>query len=182
MTDLIRPIFIVGCPRSGTTLVQCILSASSEAFSLPETHFFSHVLQAISSLPETPVVQKDIRFACDAFETEAELTLPASFWAELESRPGLKALDIFLAVVEHYRPAPELRAIEKTPRHVLHLDTIATAFPDAVFVNVVRDPIARMQSMYMHQHFQTQRLFVRPVLVDRRLADLRFRRNRIDAG
>jgi Sulfotransferase family len=141
MNGLTRPIFVVGCPRSGTTLVQCILSASAEAFSLPETHFFSHVLQAINSSPETAIGQKEIRLASEAFETEAELTLPASFWATFESRPGLTALDIFLAVVEHFRPAPELRAIEKTPRHVLHLDTIAAAFPDAVFVDVVRDPI-----------------------------------------
>jgi hypothetical protein len=141
VSGLSRPIFVVGCPRSGTTLVQCILSASSEAFSLPETHFFSYVLAAIDSVPEAPVGQREVRSAREAFETEAEVTLPASFWSALESRPGLKALDIFLAVVEHYRPAPELRAIEKTPRHVLHLDSIAATFPDAVFVEVVRDPI-----------------------------------------
>jgi Sulfotransferase family len=143
VSGLSRPIFVVGCPRSGTTLVQCILSASSEAFSLPETHFFSHVLLAMSSTPETPVGRKEIRCAREAFETEAELTLPASFWSALEARPGLRALDIFLALVEHNRPAspPGLRAIEKTPRHVLCLDTIASAFPDAVFVEVVRDPI-----------------------------------------
>jgi hypothetical protein len=143
VSGLQRPIFIVGCPRSGTTLVQCILSASAEAFSLPETHFFSNVLQAIDSTPQTPIGSKEIRFARQAFETEAELTLPASFWSELERRPNLRALDLFLAVVEHYRPAlaPGLRVIEKTPRHVLQLNTIAQAFPDAVFVEVVRDPI-----------------------------------------
>jgi hypothetical protein len=143
VSDLRRPIFIVGCPRSGTTLVQCILSASSEAFSLPETHFFSALLQATGLTPETQVGSEQIRFASEVLRTEAELTLPASFWSTLQSRPGLRALDIFLAVVEHYRPAlqPGLRVIEKTPRHVLHLDTIASTFPDAVFVEVVRDPI-----------------------------------------
>jgi len=136
-----RPIFVVGCPRSGTTLVQCILSASSAAFSLPETHFFSYVLQAIDSMPQTPIGHKELRHASEAFETEAELTLPASFWSALERRPGLRAVDVFLALVEHYRPAPGPRVVEKTPRHVLHMDTIATAFPDALFVEVVRDPI-----------------------------------------
>ena len=136
-----RPIFIVGCPRSGTTLVQCILSVSSAAFSLPETHFFSHVLPVIDSTPDAPIGLPEIRDARAAFETEAELTLPASFWASLEGRDQLRALDIFLAVVDHFRPSPDLRVIEKTPRHVLHLDTIARAFPDAVFVEVVRDPI-----------------------------------------
>jgi hypothetical protein len=143
VSGLQRPIFIVGCPRSGTTLVQCILSASSLAFSLPETHFFSHVLQAIGATPETPIGPSEIRLASAAFETEAELTLPATFWAGFEGRPNVRARDMFLALVEHYRPAhgAGLRVIEKTPRHVLHLDTIARAFPDAVFVDVVRDPI-----------------------------------------
>jgi hypothetical protein len=138
---LSRPIFIVGCPRSGTTLVQCILSASSGAFSLPETHFFSYVLAAIGARPDTPVGQHEIRLAREAFLIEGDLTLPPTFWAELESRTGLRALDIFLAVVEHHREAPGLRVIEKTPLHVLYLDTIAKTFPDALFVEVVRDPI-----------------------------------------
>ena len=62
-------------------------------------------------------------------------------WSALEARPVVTPLDVFLGVVEQYRPAPELRVIEKTPRHVLHLNTIGDVFADAVFVNVVRDPI-----------------------------------------
>src|SRR5262249_28338226 len=109
LSPLKRPVFVVGCPRSGTTLVQCILSASSHAFSLPETHFFSEVAP------------------------------------DLLGRPDLSALDEFIEQVEAHRPdtdtARTLRAVEKTPRHVLHLDTIDACFPDALFINVVRDPI-----------------------------------------
>lgn len=139
-----RPIFIVGCPRSGTTLVQCILSASSQAFSLPETHFFAWVLPAIGSpAPDARVSVDQVRLAREAFDSEAELTLPASFWSDLEGQKNLTALGVFLAVVDHFRPdaSADLRAIEKTPRHVLHLDAIGTTFPDALFVDVVRDPI-----------------------------------------
>jgi hypothetical protein len=147
MSSLSRPIFIVGCPRSGTTLVQCILSASSRAFSLPETHFFSYVLPYIGSTPATPIGHDQIDSARDAFEHEAGLKLPVNVWAELDNRTAIRALDIFLAVVEHFRPAPGLRAIEKTPLHIMHLDTIAEAFPDAVLVNVVRDPIDVVSSL-----------------------------------
>src|SRR5204863_4510757 len=51
------------------------------------------------------------------------------------------AIDVFMAVVDYFRPAPDLRVIEKTPRHVLHMDVIGQTFTDAVFVNVLRDPI-----------------------------------------
>src|SRR4029077_12481517 len=73
----------------------------------------------------------------------AELVLSPEFWNSLRGQPGLTGSDVFVALVDHFRPAhgSELRAIEKTPRHVLQLDTIGQAFPDAVFVNVVRDPI-----------------------------------------
>jgi hypothetical protein len=141
VNSLRRPIFVVGCPRSGTTLVQCILSASSHAFSLPETHFFSWALPVLGVTPSTRLAVADLRAARAALESEAEFSLPAEFWSELESRTGLCALDVFVAAVEHCCPEPGLRAIEKTPRHVLHLDTIGNAFPDAAFVNVVRDPL-----------------------------------------
>jgi hypothetical protein len=74
-------------------------------------------------------------------EHEAELILPTTFWSDLETRNDLTPVDIFMTIVEHYRPAPGLRVIEKTPRHVLHMDTIGLVFHDALFVNVVRDPI-----------------------------------------
>ena len=141
MSELPRPIFVVGCPRSGTTLVQCILSASSHAFSMPETHYFSWVLPAIGATPETPIGANRLDALRRAFEAEAELVLPESFWTMLGARPGLTALEIFVLIVDHFREAPGLRAIEKTPRHVLQLDVIAAAFPDALFVEVVRDPI-----------------------------------------
>ena len=156
MTTLDRPIFVVGCPRSGTTLVQCILSASSQAFSLPETHFFSYVLPLLETAPDGPLTLAQIRRAREALESEAALTLPATFWVEVEQRPNLRALDLFVAVVEHFRPASGLRAIEKTPRHVLHLQTIGELFQDAVFVNVVRDAVDVASSL-MAMPFESSR-------------------------
>ncbi len=143
MSELQRPIFVVGCPRSGTTLVQCILSASSHAFSLPETHFFSYVLPGLGGDPDRALDTSSLQSAREALESEADLPPLPEVWASLHARAHVRALDIFVAIVEHYRPeggAP-LRAIEKTPRHVLHMDTIRQCFPDARFVNVVRDPV-----------------------------------------
>ncbi|HEY3059709.1 MAG TPA: sulfotransferase [Chloroflexota bacterium] len=143
MNELRQPIFVVGCPRSGTTLVQCILSASSHAFSLPETHFFSYVLEGLGSDPSRIVDADGLRSARAALEAEADLPPLPDVWTALHSRTAVRALDIFVALVEHYRPegGAALRAIEKTPRHVLHLATIAQCFPDARFVNVIRDPV-----------------------------------------
>jgi len=40
------PFFIIGTPRSGTTLLQCILATHSKIAMAPETHLFSHALPA----------------------------------------------------------------------------------------------------------------------------------------
>src|SRR5205814_8286588 len=119
MRWLERPIFVVGCPRSGTTLVQCILSASSRAFSLPETHFLSWALPTCALSPTTRIGVDEVTCIRSALETE--LKLPDTFWTGL--KPEV-AIDVFMAVVDYFRPAPDLRVIEKTPRHVLHMDVI----------------------------------------------------------
>lgn len=41
---ILARVFLVGCPRSGTTLLQSLLSAHSAIHSLPETHFFQNLL------------------------------------------------------------------------------------------------------------------------------------------
>ncbi|MBV9546972.1 MAG: sulfotransferase [Chloroflexi bacterium] len=140
-----RPIFVVGCPRSGTTLVQCILSASSQAFSLPETHFFSYVLPELGIASDTPLSPDALRQARALLEGEADLPDLGEFWNHIES--PITALDLFTRIVEHFRPAAGLRAIEKTPLHVMCLDLIGSLFPDASFVNVVRDPVDTVSSL-----------------------------------
>lgn len=143
------PIFVVGSPRSGTTLVQCIISASEHAYSLPETHFFSMVLPAMGcNWNETISVEQAAQAAeVLAQEAEMELPQPAELLAEAEhiAQSSPRAIDLFLAVVERYRPSGDLeghlRLVEKTPLHVLHLEQIVAAFPSAKVVNVVRDPL-----------------------------------------
>jgi hypothetical protein len=55
---------------------------------------------------------------------------------------GATPRDLLLAVFAAYRPSGEKsRVIEKTPLHVEHIPSIARAFPDALFVHVVRNPV-----------------------------------------
>lgn len=148
-SPLSRPIFVVGCPRSGTTLVQCILSASDEAFSLPETHFFSEVLPDLAVSVDARLTRAQLEQALRRLAYSAELTLSDGLVAELTTGAAggtLTPLGLLLAVLEAYRPAADraarrLRVVEKTPLHVLHLNQVGTIFPDASFVNVVRSPL-----------------------------------------
>jgi hypothetical protein len=143
-----HPIFVVGCPRSGTTLVQCIISASDEAFSLPETHFFSEILPDLGLPLRASLGPPDLRRGLARLDYSAEMRLPDDLLARLveaATRGSLTPLALFEAIVEQYRPDSDpthrLRLVEKTPLHVLRLDQIGAAYPYASFVNVVRSPL-----------------------------------------
>lgn len=146
-----RPIFVVGSPRSGTTLVQCLLSAGSAAYSLPETQFFTMVLPSLRLAPHDPLTGDALDRYQGLVEADQDLIPLAggSPRALLEQRVAegrATALDLLGALLEQGRPADDLprrrlRVIEKTPLHVLHLDQIGASFPDARFVHVLRDPL-----------------------------------------
>ena len=150
MSSLERPIFVVGAPRSGTTLVQCILSANSQAYSLPETHFFSIVLPALGMGVDTRLLSAELARARDALATDAELVAPLTLL-------GATPRELLISLFEAYRPdATRTRVVEKTPLHVEHLPTIAATFPDAVFVNIVRNP-ADVVSSWLRVPFASTR-------------------------
>ena len=137
------PVFIVGLPRSGTTLLQGLLSSSPEAYSLPETHFFSVILPELAKRPDELLAPSDVVSLLELVRKMMELGLPR---ARLEAKAEAQELtgkDVFECILEHYRPpggGAGLRVIEKTPGHVEYLEQIAGQYPAAAFVHVVRDP------------------------------------------
>lgn len=142
-------VFVVGCPRSGTTLVQAMLARHPDVFSLPETYFF-------------PVLLGDLRLRWKDRQAR-----PTRRWyhraglAQSWGRRRLQQLEQVHAPTSRYhRHAPrKWRAcvrryvemldtaamhqgcrwwVEKTPEHLLYLDEIAECVPDAHFVHVLR--------------------------------------------
>jgi glycosyltransferase involved in cell wall biosynthesis/Tfp pilus assembly protein PilF len=141
-----RPIFIVGSPRSGTTLLQCMLSTSNETYSLPETHFFCAILPLLKLEPSKKLSLDQFDQINQKLKSKMGLSWPESTYADLYARvrkKTLTALDLFCNILALYRPKSseplELRPIEKTPFHVFHMEDIQSCFPDALFINLVRD-------------------------------------------
>ena len=50
LDSALSPIFIVGCPRSGTTLVRSILAAHSRIIISPESHFLNYWVKQYAHL------------------------------------------------------------------------------------------------------------------------------------
>ncbi|MFK4106482.1 sulfotransferase family protein [Streptomyces sp. NPDC019531] len=140
----VRPVFVLGCPRSGTTLLQLMLHAHPRIALPPETRFvlpayedrlrFGDLRDAgnRAGLAAWITGRKETRFH--------ELGLDADTVARrIEVGPPTlgSALGITLrSYAEHHG---KVRWGDKRPAYALHVEEILRLFPDAQFVHLVRD-------------------------------------------
>ncbi len=114
------PIFIVGCQRSGTTLVRLILDSHPNISCGPETRFlrsFEHLTDDAGDWP---------RLALYGFDKD--------YWHR-------KVAELFSTTMQDYAERRgKGRWADKTPLYALHLDYLDVLFPDALVLHVVRDP------------------------------------------
>ena len=111
--DAVRPIFIVGMPRSGSSLIEQILS--------------SH--PAVQGLGESPALAETLqrRRAYDP--------------AQPKDRPYFRDLaDAYLAEQRARGWTPGARPVDKTLESFLHVGMIHLMFPRAVILHSLRDP------------------------------------------
>ncbi len=145
MTD--APIFVVGAPRSGTTLLASMLAGHSRIACGPETQFFNKVSSeqlgaaiADRAWPERAVqLVSSLTLAGQAVvtlfgHTEEEVR---AFLAVREPSAGA-LLESLTELYAHKRG--KVRWAEKTPNHLLHLSTLRRLYPHAPIVRIVRDP------------------------------------------
>ncbi len=147
MTPLLAepPIFVVGVGRSGTTLLQSLLSAHSRIAVTPETHFCAiwreHAGGAAAAGPRGFEAGWRGYLASKRF---ADLGVtPERARAILErgsERSPRAALAAMMAAYGEAQGKP--RVGEKTPGHWRHARTLLDWFPDARVIVLRRDPRA----------------------------------------
>ena len=132
------PIFIVGHPRSGTTLLAALLDRNSQIAVTPETHFANVIAGLLPSL------RKQAREAAlDALLKKTrlnDLKLERSqLERHLDGQP-LTAATTFRAALETYAEQHnKTRVAEKTPIHIRYLPQLFSWFPHAKVIWIVRD-------------------------------------------
>ncbi len=134
--------FIVGIPRSGTTLLAECLARHPNISVTPETHFFRRFCRSAKSaekaLPRerAAYIRTEISAALD---DPANKAIPATSSFKTEDNPSLKSL--IKGILAEYRKIHDCKIlIEKTPDHLLQIPAIRACFPDAKFIHIVRDP------------------------------------------
>jgi hypothetical protein len=132
---IVRPVFIVCPPRSGSTLLFETLSASPDLCSLGgENHRLLEVEVAGGALGA-------IARGYDSNRLDAADATP-DIISEMRTRYREQAVDR-----NGVRPAGTIRLLEKTPKNALRVPFLSAVFPDALFVYLHRDPRAVLASM-----------------------------------
>jgi tetratricopeptide (TPR) repeat protein len=122
------PVFVIGMPRSGSTLVEQIISSHPKAFGAGEIKTFSHALGSLRSrypaLPKYPALLHKMK------------------------------PDHFRGVADHYlkfiqsQITDEIRVTDKLLTNYYFVGILLTLFPKARFVHTKRNPIDTCLSAY----------------------------------
>jgi len=145
----LRRAFIVGCPRSGTTLLQAMLGRHPDVFTFPETHFFKKAWGRMWRFKQFGLAYPPAAAHAIA-ELRREVRLDGSgpvapgFWPFFRTYGRW-----FTHIVDRAcREAGKSVWIEKSPIHLHCLPDIVRAVPAARFVHVLRDGREVVASFY----------------------------------
>ena len=126
------PIFIVGFPRSGTTLLELVLDAHPRLKSMDEQPFLQMAVDE--------VISQQIRYPSQLSRLSNKQldAIRSAYWARATARIKLRG---------------EQRLIDKNPLNVLRLPMINRLFPNAKILLATRHPCDVILSCFM-QHFR----------------------------
>ncbi|MCB8971179.1 MAG: TIGR03032 family protein [Solirubrobacterales bacterium] len=132
---LVRPVFVVAPPRSGTSLLFEALSRSPELWTIGgESH---EAIESIAALGPAAHGWDSNRLTSHDAQPAVTTALRENLLARLRDRDG-RAPD---------PDATGLRLLEKTPKNCLRVPFLDAAFGDATFVYLYREPQQALASM-----------------------------------
>ncbi len=124
----VSPIFIVGQPRTGTTLIERIITANSDVGSAGELQQFAMSIKRLSGVTSPKPMTAEII-------AKAATIDPATLGS------------LYLETTKAVRPNTP-RFVDKMPVNYLYVPLIAAAFPNAKILHVTRDPMDSCFSSY----------------------------------
>ena len=138
-----EPVFIVGMPRSGTTLIEQILASHPEVHGLGEVIVFPDIIQNLQSYLG----------AGTAYPGNLKNLTPAILDSMAET---------YLDGIGRLGPTDTLRVTDKTLVNFLYVGLILQIFPKARIIHCVRDPRDTCLSIFFQNfddsHYYANRL------------------------
>ena len=135
------PIFIVGLPRAGSTLIEQILASHSQ-------------VEGTMELPEIIAMARELR-------AESESQAVGAYTDVLAGLDAVRLRELgerFIAGTRVYRKTDRPYFIDKMPNNFLHIGMIHLVLPNAKIIDARRHPLACCFSNY-RQHFASGQRF-----------------------
>ncbi len=126
------PVFVIGMPRSGTTLTDTILS--------------SHSL--VESVGESTLIDRISR----EYLAKGKLEYPESL-PEVSGEQVKEAAELYLEKISSVAGQETRRVVNKMPVNFFHLGVIALMFPKARIIYLKRNPLDNCLSCYFQRFF-----------------------------
>ena len=131
-------VFLVGCPRSGTTLLQCLLGANSRIASFPESQFYVSLFSDRPWAARLGIASRRARLSWQRF-------VEAIQRPELLGRLPRHALSVrqssaaFVGVLDQLTLEQGKSVwLDKSPGHLLFAEQIESLVPGTKFIHLVR--------------------------------------------
>jgi LPS sulfotransferase NodH len=144
------PIFVVGAPRSGTTLLQRMLRSHPRICSpTGESHFIIPLLRD-ESLYGDLRQRENIRALLQVMHARWDefldtdlhgIKFDVDLTADAIQACNITSMSEFIDALFRINAEGEgkVRWLDKTPYYILHIPTLIATYPDAQFVHIIRD-------------------------------------------
>ncbi|MCU0285880.1 MAG: sulfotransferase [Acidobacteria bacterium] len=146
------PIFIVGYPRSGTTLLQRILVMQPGIFSFPETHYFCVIEKQLKYDTDGNIQPSCLDMVFQKIQEKIELCFSPAEENHIRCLVAEKKMTskelfeiitarLLLNINPHINQMTDFRWLEKTPNHAHFLHHIVELYPRAQVLHILRHPV-----------------------------------------
>ena len=132
------PIFIIGMPRSGTTLIEQILSSHSHIYGGGELTSIGNIVKDISLKTNIPYPECMSNIDVDSLNTYAN-----TYLQDIQKETG-----------------GEKYFTDKMPHNYLYLGFIKQLFPKAKFIHCILNPIDTFTETHCHQMLRVVRIVI----------------------
>jgi len=144
-------LFIVGCPRSGTTLLRRVIGTAPDVYEIPDETAFFRSFYGKYGKPNKIKWKKLLKHFSRTYAFKTSKVSEKKLYRVLEQEEDINYASFYktfalMSSKEKFLKFPPRIIIEKTPTHTHNVRLICKMFQNAKIIGIVRDPCSVVAS------------------------------------